>query len=125
MGAPDRLILTVDSCHGAPRVSMSQETDVDVRVNVIAFSTPFHGGLRCQEGVNVYLKEPLDDRVIVDLHTGQTFSDALQPYADAQPQRDWRIVEVSGRRVSRDSPYACLLGGNCVNSRIPIHTSAK
>ena len=97
MGAPDRLILTVDSCHGAPRVSMSQETDVDVRVNVIAFSTPFHGGLRCQEGVNVYLKEPLDDRVIVDLHTGQTFSDALQPYADAQPQRDWRIVEVSGR----------------------------
>ena len=32
----------------------------------------------------------------VDLHTGQTFSDALQPYADAQPQRNWRIVEVPG-----------------------------
>ena len=97
LAAPDTLILTLASCHGAPRVSMSRETDVDVQVKVIAFSTPFHGGLRCQEGVNIYLEEPLGDRVIVDLHTGQTFSDALQPYADAQPQRDWRIVEVSGR----------------------------
>ena len=97
LAAPDTLILTLASCHGAPRVSMSRETDVDVQVKVIAFSTPFHGGLRCQEGVNIYLEEPLGDRVIVDLHSGQTFSDALQPYADAQPQRDWRIVEVSGR----------------------------
>ena len=97
LAAPDTLILTLASCHGAPRVSMSRETDVDVQVKVIAFSTPFHGGLRCQEGVNIYLEEPLGDRVIFDLHTGQTFSDALQPYADAQPQRDWRIVEVSGR----------------------------
>ena len=97
MVAPDRLILTVASCHGAPRVSMSRETDVDVQVKVIAFSTPFHGGLDCLEFIKVYLEEPLGDRDIVDLHTGQTFSDALQPYADAQPQRDWRIVEVSGR----------------------------
>ena len=64
LGAQDNtLILTVDSCHGAPRVSMSRETDVDVQVKVIAFSTPFHGGLACQEGVNVYLREPLGDRV--------------------------------------------------------------
>ena len=97
MAAPDRLILTVASCHGAPRVLMSRETDVDVQVKVIAFSTPFHGGLDCLEFIKVYLEEPPGDRDIVDLHTGQTFSDALQPYADAQPQRDWRIVEVSGR----------------------------
>ena len=97
MAAPDRLILTFASCHGAPRVLMSRETDVDVQVKVIAFSTPFHGGLDCLEFIKVYLEEPLGDRDIVDLHTGQTFSDALQPYADAQPQRDWRIVEVSGR----------------------------
>ena len=54
-----------------PRVLMSQETDVDVQVQVIAFSTPFHGGLRCQEGVNVYLEEPLGDRVIVDCTPGR------------------------------------------------------
>ena len=97
LAAPDTLILTVNSCHGAPRVSISRETDIDVQVEVIAFSTPLHGGLDCLESVNVYLEEPLGDRVIADLHSGQTFSDALKPYADAQPQRGWRMVEVSGR----------------------------
>ena len=96
LAAPDTLILTVDSCHGAPRVSMLRESDVNVLVQVIAFSTPLHGRLDCMESVNAYLEEPLGERVIVDNHTGETFTGALQPYTDAQPQPNWRIVELAG-----------------------------
>ena len=67
---PDRLTLGVASCNGAPRVSF-RKTDVDVQVKVIAFSTPFHGGEDCMDGVDVYLQEPLGDRVVIDRHTGQ------------------------------------------------------
>ena len=71
---PDRLSLAVASCHGAPRVSLFRETDVDVQVKVIAFSTPFHGGNDCRDVVEVTLREPLGDRVVVDRHTGQIVS---------------------------------------------------
>ncbi len=70
---PDRLTLDVASCNGAPRVSF-RKTDVDVQVKVIAFSTPFHGGGDCGDRVDVYLLEPLGDRVVVDMHTGQVVS---------------------------------------------------
>ena len=63
LDTPDTLILAVESCHGAPRVAMSHETDVAVYVRIIAFSTPMHGGLDCLDSVNVYLEEPLGDRV--------------------------------------------------------------
>ncbi|MYC07251.1 MAG: hypothetical protein F4X57_08780 [Chloroflexi bacterium] len=98
LDAPDTLMLTVASCHGAPRVAMSHETDVDVRVRIIAFSTPLHGGLACADTVNVYLEEPLGDRVVVDTHSGETFRGPLLPFghAWAKPQPDWKVVEVPG-----------------------------
>ena len=68
---PDRLTLSVASCNGAPRVSSLRKTDANVQVRVIAFSTPFHGGDDCGDGVTVYLREPLGDRVVIDRHTGQ------------------------------------------------------
>ncbi len=71
---PDRLSLAVASCNGAPRVSLFRETDIDVQVKVIAFSTPFHGGNDCRDVVEVTLREPLGDRVVVDRHTGQLVS---------------------------------------------------
>ena len=70
---PDRLSLGVASCNGAPRASF-RKTDVDVQVKVIAFSTPLHGGDDCRDGVDVYLQEPLGDRVVIDMHTGQVVS---------------------------------------------------
>ena len=70
---PDRLSLGVASCNGAPRASF-RKTDIDVQVKVIAFSTPFHGGDDCMDGVDVYLQEPLGDRVVIDMHTGQVVS---------------------------------------------------
>ena len=71
--APQRLDLGVASCNGAPRVSL-RETDVDVQVEVLAFSTPFRGGDECDDHVEVYLREPLGDRGVVDNHTGQAVS---------------------------------------------------
>ena len=71
--APQRLDLGVASCNGAPRVSL-RETDVDVQVRVMSFSTPFRGGNECDDHVEVYLREPLGDRVVVDRHTGQIVS---------------------------------------------------
>ena len=71
--APQRLELRVASCHGAPRVSL-RETDVDVQVKVVAFSTPFHGGMDCQDAVEGYLRNPLGDRAVVDKHAGQVVS---------------------------------------------------
>ena len=98
LDAPDTLMLAVESCHGAPRVAMSHETDVDVQVRIIAFSTPMHGGLDCLDSVNVYLEEPLGDRVVVDTHSGETFRGPLLPFghAWAKPQPNWRVVEVPG-----------------------------
>ncbi len=70
--SPDRLALTVGSCNGDPEVSLLRETDVDVQVKVVAFSTPLLGGNQCADGVVVYLREPLGGRVVVDKHTGQS-----------------------------------------------------
>ena len=72
---PDRLVLIVNTCQKHPEVSMLRETDVDVQVKVVADSHPFlQGGLDCQDSVDVKLKEPLGDRVVVDKHTGEVVS---------------------------------------------------
>ena len=34
--------------------------------------------------------------MVVDKHSGRIVRDALQPFANAQPQSNWRIVEVPG-----------------------------
>ena len=92
----DTLSLGVASCQGAPSVAQLQETDVDVQIRVIAFSTPTRGGLDCADSVKVYLREPLGNRAVVDMHSGRIVADALQPFGAAQPQSNWRIVGVPG-----------------------------
>ena len=74
--SPQRLELIVASCHGAPRVSL-QETAADVQVKVMAFSTPFRGGLDCLDSVEVSLREPLGDRTVVDKHAGRAVFSVL------------------------------------------------
>lgn len=69
--SPDRLTLFVASCNECPEVSLLRETDDDVQVKVVAFSTPFLGGDDCRDPVEVKLRQPLGDRVVVDKHTGQ------------------------------------------------------
>jgi hypothetical protein len=70
--SPDNLTLVVDSCNGDPSVSSLRMTDQDVQVEVRASSTPFSGGQDCQDVIDVELEEPLGDRAVVDLHSGQT-----------------------------------------------------
>jgi hypothetical protein len=72
--SPDRLVLIVDSCNGDPEVSLLRETDVDVQVKVVASSTPLRGGDDCLDPVEVQLQKPLGDRVVIDMHTGQSVS---------------------------------------------------
>lgn len=50
------------------------ETDVDVQVEVMAFSTPLIGGTDCGDHVQISLREPLGDRIVVDKPTGQPVS---------------------------------------------------
>ena len=69
----DRLVLLVDLCQGAPRAYF-WETDVDVQVEVTAFSTPWIGGNDCRDHVQISLREPLGDRIVVDKPTGQSVS---------------------------------------------------
>lgn len=70
---PVVLMLTIDSCNRGAGLSLLWETDVDVKVRV---AEPFiipepQWGEDCQNSVEVYLQEPLGDRAIIDLHTGQ------------------------------------------------------
>ena len=69
----DRLVLVVDLCQGAPRAYF-WESDVDVQVEVMAFSTPMIGGNDCRDHVQIFLREPLGDRIVVDKPTGQLVS---------------------------------------------------
>ncbi len=70
----DVLALIVGACNGYPEVTLVQETDVDVQVQVIAFSTSLARGLECQEVIEIQLQKPLGDRVVVDKQTGQPVS---------------------------------------------------
>ena len=68
--APDRLVLYVSSCN--PVVSRLVETDVDVQVEVIANShASLSGGQDCRNRVAIWLQEPLGDRAVVDMRTGE------------------------------------------------------
>ncbi|HEX6335320.1 MAG TPA: hypothetical protein VFZ85_00040 [Jiangellaceae bacterium] len=69
-----RLALVVDSCEGDPEVSLLRETGEDVQVEVVASSAYFRGGNDCFDVVEVQLREPLRDRVVIDLHTGESVS---------------------------------------------------
>ena len=76
--SPLRLTLFVASCNENPTLSLFQETDVDVQVKVAAFSTPLRGGGDCQDTVEVQLREPLGDRVVIDKHTGRIVLNRVQ-----------------------------------------------
>ena len=72
--APDRLTLSVNTCNKNPEVSRLVETDVDVQVEVVADATPFLYGGDCGDGIGVQLQEPLGDRYVVDMGTGEIMS---------------------------------------------------
>ncbi len=84
---PRKLELIVDSCNGNPRAYTVQEDAESVRIRVEASSTPFKGGNDCLDAVEYYLTEPLDDRLIVDDHTGRAISNGLATVPTRSPTR--------------------------------------
>ena len=69
--SPNRLVLIIASCNGGPGVTLT-ETDIDVQVKAVAYSTPLHGGDDCLDLVGPrHLQQPLGNRVVVDMHTGR------------------------------------------------------
>ena len=77
---PDKLSLIVNSCEGTtPLLSLIEQTEVDVLVKLSVFHSVLRGGhdiplSECPKTVEVYLDEPLDNRVVVDKHTGRLVS---------------------------------------------------
>ena len=70
----DTLILSVISpgCVQVPHFTMARETDVDVQVAFRVYNTPLQSGNHCIREIEVPLSEPLGNRALIDMHTGQS-----------------------------------------------------
>ena len=69
--SPNGLVLIVDSCNGGPGVTLVQ-TDIDVQVKAVAYSTPLRGRDDCLDLVGpIHLPQPLGERVVIDTYTGR------------------------------------------------------
>jgi len=70
-GERDRLKLMFDSCSRKLQLVFRDETDTQVQFMVVDSNAPPGSGDVCREYVEYNLKERLEDRVVVDMHTGQ------------------------------------------------------
>ena len=69
--SPQGLVLIIGSCNGGPGVTLT-ETDIDIQVKAVAYSTPLRGAAECLDLVGPrHLQKPLGNRVVVDMHTGR------------------------------------------------------
>ena len=70
----DTLLLSVvsPSCGGFPHFTEARETEVDVQVAFRVYYTPLKAGNGCIEDIELPLSEPLGNRELIDLHTGQS-----------------------------------------------------
>jgi hypothetical protein len=75
------LVLEVASCNGDPAASVLEQNDQQVRVEVVASTTPYRGGQDCLDVVEIALQEPLGERALVDAHTDDEVS-VRRPGAD-------------------------------------------
>jgi hypothetical protein len=75
------LVLEVASCNGDPAASVLEQNDQQVRVEVVASTTPYRGGQDCLDVVEIALQEPLGERALVDAHTDDEVS-VSRPGAD-------------------------------------------
>ena len=76
---------------------MLRETDVDVQVKVTAPFRPFRlSAPECLPSVEIQLQEPLGDRGVIDIHSGQTVSLTTATPFSLRTPTDWKRVEVPG-----------------------------
>lgn len=66
-----QLMLTVGTCGGDPELSKLEETATQVDVEVVSTVPRFRGSNDCLDVVEVTLPQPLGQRQVVDLATGQ------------------------------------------------------
>lgn len=71
-GGGTGLQLTVGSCNGEPEVTVLEQSDTEVRIEVTS-TTPAPGwpGEDCLDGLELTLDAPLGDRALVDVTTGE------------------------------------------------------
>jgi hypothetical protein len=69
--SPTELDITVQSCGGDPTVDILEEDDDQVRIQVV--TTVVTGGPTrdCLDALTLHLQEPLGDRIVIDLVSGQ------------------------------------------------------
>lgn len=92
----DRLALHVDSCNGDPELRRRTETDVDVQMWVVAPTSNFGAREDCRDVVETHVHEPLGNRTVVDLHSGQPVSVAFGPNsAFLAPEEDGNLPDVA------------------------------
>ena len=72
----DTLLLSVVSpgCGGVPHFTVLRETEVDIQVAFRVSNTPLRGGDDCLRDIELPLREPLGNRDLIDMHTGQSVS---------------------------------------------------
>ncbi len=121
----DTLLLSVVSpgCVGVPNFTMARETDVDVQVAFRVYNTPLKGGNHCIRDIEVPLSEPLGNRALIDMHTGQSVNvtTAYSPVLTSQPPstEDIMDAEVIGTVVFDDNT-GCLYLKQDSEHRYPV-----
>lgn len=69
MTEPSTIVVVVQSCHGEPELRTLEETAGEVRIEVV--STINADGLDCLDDVTIELGQPLGNRAVIDLTTGE------------------------------------------------------
>lgn len=75
MGAPEPslLVFTVPSCNGDPELTDLDESTDEVRVEITTTQVVRGAAAMCLDSLDIELTEPLGDRTVVDVTSGNTF----------------------------------------------------
>lgn len=83
------LRLNVSSCGGDPEVTVLEETDSEVRLEITSTNAaPGWMSAACLDGLEVGLAAPLGDRTLIDISTGRPVDVAIWGDGGALPKQD-------------------------------------
>ena len=73
---PQTLSLDLPSCHGDPEITVQDETDTEIRIEVV--STVHTNGDACADVIEATLEQPLGDREVIDSTSGDSLQIQVQ-----------------------------------------------
>ncbi|MFP4148302.1 MAG: hypothetical protein ACLFV0_02325 [Nitriliruptoraceae bacterium] len=73
---PQTLSLNVPSCHGDPEITVLDETDTEIRIEVV--STVHTNGDDCEDVIETTLEQPLGNREVIDRTSGDSLQILVQ-----------------------------------------------